>query len=404
MPIRKELLDELIRECEKPEDMLGPDGLLKQLTGALVERMLEAELSGHLGYEKHDPNGRGTGNSRNGKSRKTLKTERGDVGIDVPRDREGSFEPQIVPKGETHFDGFDDKIISMYGRGMTQREIQGHLEELYGTNISIDLISRATAAVWQELETWRNRPLDPVWPIVVLDAIVLKVREKGTVANKSAYVVLGFDLEGHKEVLGIWMDQAEGAKFWLSILTSLKNRGIEDILIACCDGLKGFPEAIETAFPKTVVQTCIVHMIRNSLRYASWKRRRELARDLRPIYSAETRQAAEAELDRFEAKWGATYPMIVKSWRSNWERVVPFLDFPPALRKVIYTTNAIESLNSTLRKVLTPRRHFPSEEAALKVMYLAILNAQKRWTKPVQYWTAALQHLSIYFEGRIPTN
>jgi putative transposase len=404
MPIRKELLDELIRECEKPEDMLGPDGLLKQLTGALVERMLEAEMSGHLGYEKNDPDGRGSGNSRNGRSRKTLKTERGEVGIDVPRDREGSFEPLIVPKGETHFDGFDDKIISMYGRGMTQREIKGHLQELYGTEVSTDLISRATASVWQELQVWRNRPLDPVWPIVVLDAIVLKVREKGSVGNKSAYVALGFDLEGHKEVLGIWMDDAEGAKFWLSVLTSLKNRGIEDVLIACCDGLKGFPEAIEAAFPKTVVQTCIVHMIRNSLRYTSWKYRRQVAKDLRPIYSAETREAAEAELDRFEAKWGESYPMIVQSWRSNWERVVPFLNFPPALRKVIYTTNAIESLNSSLRKVLTPRRHFPSEEAALKVMYLAILNAQKRWTKPVQSWTAALQHLSIYFEGRIPTN
>jgi len=404
MPIRKELLDELIRECEKPEDMLGPDGLLKRLTGALVERMLEAEMSDHLGYEKHNPAGRGSGNSRNGRSSKTLKTERGDVEIEVPRDRTGSFEPKIVRKRETHFDGFDDKIISMYGRGMTQREIKGHLEELYGVDVSPDLISRATAAVWDELQVWRNRPLDPVWPIVVLDAIVLKVREKGSVQNKSAYVALGFDLQGHKEVLGIWLEGTEGAKLWLSVLTELKNRGVQDILIACCDGLKGFPDAIETAFPKAVVQTCVVHMIRNSLRYANWKARREVAKALRPIYSAETREAAETELDRFEEVWGERYPMIVRSWRSNWERVVPFLDFPPAIRKVIYTTNAIESLNSSLRTVLTPRRHFPSDEAALKVMYLAIRNRQKRWTKPIQFWNQALQHFSIYFEGRIPIN
>jgi len=404
MPIRKELLDELLKECDRPEDMLGPDGLLKQLTGALVERMLEAEMTEHLGYEKNDPAGHGSGNSRNGKSRKTLKTERGDVGIEVPRDRNASFEPEIVKKRQTHFDGFDDKIISMYGRGMTQREIQGHLHELYGVEVSPDLISRATESVWEEVQAWRNRPLDPVWPIVIMDAIVLKVREKGSVRNKSAYVALGIDLDGHKDVLGIWLQDTEGAKFWLNVLTELKNRGIQDILIACCDGLKGFPETIEAAFPGAVVQTCIVHMIRNSLRYASWKVRRQLASALRPIYSAETREAAEAALDAFEAEWGKSYPMIVRSWRSNWERVVPFLDFPAPIRKVIYTTNAIESLNASLRKVLSPRRHFPTEEAALKVMYLAIRNKQKRWTRPVKDWAAAIQHFSVYFEGRIPTN
>jgi len=404
MPIRKELLDELIRECKKPEDMLGPDGLLKQLTGALVERMLEAEMTDHLGYEKNDPVGRGTGNSRNGASKKTLKTERGDVDVKVPRDRNGEFEPKIVKKRQTHFDGFDDKIISMYGRGMTQREIQGHLEELYGVEVSPDLISRATESVWDELQCWRNRPLDPVWPVVVLDAIVLKVREKGTVRNKSAYVALGVNVDGYKDVLGIWIQDTEGAKFWLTVLTELKNRGIQDILVACCDGLKGFPETIETVFPQTVVQTCIVHMIRNSLRYASWKARKELARALRPIYSAETREAAEAALDAFEAEWGERYPMIVKSWRSNWERVVPFLDFPAPIRKILYTTNSIESLNASLRQVLSPRRHFPTDEAALKVMYLAIRNKQKRWTRPRQFWGAALQHFSIHFEGRIPTN
>ncbi|MCP3919741.1 MAG: IS256 family transposase [bacterium] len=404
MPIRKELLDELLKDCAKREDMVGPDGLLRKLTGALVERMLEAEMTEHLGYEKDDPAGRRSGNSRNGKSTKTLRTGRGDVPIEVPRDREGDFEPQVVKKGETHFEGFDDEIISMYGRGMTQRDIREHLEQMYGTKISPDLISRATAAVWDELQAWRNRPLDPVWPIVILDAIVLKVREKGTVANKSAYVALGVDLRGHREVLGIWLEQNEGAKLWLSVLTELKNRGVEDILIACCDGLKGFPEAIEAAFPKTVVQTCIVHMIRNSLRYANWKQRRAMAKALRPIYSADTREAAETELDRFETEWGERYPMVVKSWRDNWERVVPFLDFPPPIRKVIYTTNAIESLNATLRKVLTPRRHFPSDEAALKVMYLAIQNRERRSVKPMHTWSLALQHFSIHFEGRVPIN
>lgn len=404
MPIRKELLDELIRECKKPEDMLGPDGLLKQLTGALVERMLEAEMTDHLGYEKNDPSGRGSGNSRNGHSPKTLKTERGEIAVDVPRDRNASFEPKIVKKRQTHFDGFDDKIISMYGRGMTQREIKGHLEELYGCEVSADLISRATESVWEEVQSWRNRPLDPVWPIVILDAIVLKVREKGTVRNKSAYVALGVNLEGYKDVLGLWLQDTEGAGFWLSVLTELKNRGVQDILIVCCDGLRGFPETIENVFPRAVVQTCIVHMIRNSLRYSSWKTRRQLAKALCPIYSAGTREAAEAALNAFEAEWGEAYPMVVKSWRANWERVVPFLDFPAAIRKAIYTTNAIESLNASLRQVLSPRRHFPSDEAAMKVMYLAIRNRQKRWTRPRQNWNAAIQHFSIHFEGRIPTN
>ena len=404
MPIRKELLDELLRECKSPEDMLGADGLLKQLTGALVERMLEAELTGHLGYEKHEPSGRGTGNSRNGRSKKTLRTERGEVEIDVPRDRNGSFDPKIVKKRQREFDGFDDKILSMYGRGMTQREIQGHLKDLYGVEVSPDLISRATESVWEEIQAWTSRPLDAVWPVVTLDAIVLKIRDNGTVRNKSAHVALGINLEGHKEVLGIWIQEKEGAKFWLNVLTELRNRGVQDILITCCDGLKGFPEAIETAFPETVVQTCIVHMIRNSLRYVSYTMRRKMAKELRPIYTADSRKTAEKALKTFESEWGDQYPMIVKSWKSNWERVAPFLDFPEAIRKIIYTTNSIESLNASLRQVIRPRGHFPSDEAALKILYLAIRNKQKRWTQPRHGWGAALQHFSIYFEGRIPTN
>lgn len=402
MAIRKELLDELLKQCKCPEDLTAVDGLLSELTGALVSRMLEAEMTDHLGYEKHDVAGRGTGNSRNGHSKKTLKTDRGEVDIGVPRDRDASFDPKVVPKRETHFAGFDDAILSMYGRGMTVREIQGHLKQVYKTDVSPDLISRVTDAVFDELQAWRTRPLDPVWPIVILDALVLKIREKGSVQNKAAYVALGINLEGRKQVLGLWIEGSEGAKLWLNILTELKNRGVEDILLACCDGLKGFPDAIEAAFPKTVVQTCIVHLIRASLKYVSWKDRRKLAAELRPVYSADTRSTAEAALDVFEDTWGASYPQVVRTWRSNWERVVPFLDFPEEIRRVIYTTNAIESLNASLRQALSPRRHFPTDEAAMKLLYLRIRNLEAKWNRPPKGWSAALQHFSVYFEGRLP--
>lgn len=402
MTLPKELIDQIFAHVKSVDDLKGPDGILRELTGALVERMLEAELTDHLGYEKHAPAGRGSGNSRNGKTKKTLKSERGEIPIEVPRDREGSFEPQLVPKRSTHFDLFDDAVLSMYARGMSVREIQGHLKELYGVDVSPTLISRVTESVLEDVQAWRNRPLDPIWPIVILDAIVLKVRDKGTVQNKCAYIALGIDLRGYKEVLGLWLEGAEGAKTWLSILTELRNRGVEDVLVACCDGLRGFPEAIEAVFPQTTVQTCIVHMIRNSLRYTSWKDRKRLAAELRPIYTAENREGAEAALDAFESKWGTLYPQIIKVWRNNWERVVPFLDFPPAIRKVIYTTNAIESLNASLRKVTTPKGHFPTDEAAIKLLYLSILNRQQKWSRPMQGWAQALQYFTIYFEGRIP--
>ena len=278
MTIRKELLDELLAHYKKPEDLIGPDGLLKQLTGALVERALEAEMTDHLGYEKNDPAGRGSGNTRNGRGSKTLKTSRGEVEIEVPRDRKGSFEPQLVKKRQTRFDGFDEKIISMYARGMPTREIQGHLEDLYGIDVSPDLISKVTAEVLEEVSEWQNRPLEPVWPIIFLDALVVKIREQGSVVNKSVYVALGIGMDGHKEVLGLWIEASEGARFWLNVISELKNRGVEDILIACCDGLKGFPDAIEAVFPATVVQTCIVHMIRNSLRLVGWPSARRLPR------------------------------------------------------------------------------------------------------------------------------
>jgi putative transposase len=402
MAIRDELLKELLAEYKKPEDLLGPNGLLKQLTGALVEKALQAEMTEHLGYEKHAPAGRGSGNSRNGASEKTLKTEAGEVAIEVPRDRNATFEPQLVKKHQTHFDGFDDKIISMYARGMTVREIQGHLKELYGTEVSPDLISRVTDAVLDEVKGWQNRPLDAVWPIVYLDALVVKIRDQGTVINKSAYLAVGVNIQGTKEVLGLWLESNEGAKFWLKIMTELKNRGVVDMLLVCCDGLKGFPEAIEAAFPRSTVQTCIVHMIRNSIRFVAWADRKPVVNALKPIYSADTETAAEAALTAFERGLGQRYPMIGKSWRSNWQRVIPFLAFPRDIRKAIYTTNAIESLNFQLRKIIKTRGHFPSDDAAFKLLYLALSRAQEKWTMPIRNWKNALNQFAVHFEGRLP--
>lgn len=401
-PIRKELLDELLAEYSSPEDLTGPEGLLKRLTGALVERALQAEMTDHLGYEHGAQEGQGSGNSRNGSGKKTLRTEQGDVTVDVPRDRNGTFEPKLVKKHQRSFKGFDDKILSMYARGMSVRDIQAHLAEIYSTEVSPDLISRVTDAVADEVQTWQSRPLDAVWPIVFLDALVIKVRDQGVVQNKSAYIALGMGVDGHKEVLGIWLESNEGAKFWLKVISELKNRGVQDILIACCDGLKGFPQAIEAVFPRAVVQTCIVHMIRNSMRFVGWQQRKAVCAELRAVYAAPTEQAGLAELDAFEAKFATQYPAIALSWRSNWERVRPFFDFPTELRRLIYTTNAIESLNFQLRKVTKAKGHFPSDEAATKLLYLALRNAEKKWTMVPRFWNSALNQLVIYFPGRLP--
>lgn len=400
--IRDEVLDELLAGYQGPEDLLGPGGLLKRLTGALVERAIGAELTEHLGYEKHAAGGRGTGNSRNGTTPKTLRTEQGDVEIAVPRDRAGTFEPQLVQKHQTHFDGFDEKIISMYARGMTVRDIQQHLAEIYSTEVSADFISKVTDAVVDELSTWQSRPLEAVWPIVYLDAIVLKVRDQGAVRNKAVYLAIGVRVDGCKEVLGMWIAETEGAKFWLHVVTELKNRGVDDILIVCCDGLKGFPDAIEAVFPRAIVQTCVVHMIRNSLRYVSWKERKTVALDLRTVYSAPTVEAAEAALTAFEQRWRPQYPTIAQSWRANWERVIPFLEFSKDLRRILYTTNAIESFNAQLRKVTRNRGHFPNDDAAKKLLYLALKNAAGRWAAPQHYWSQALLQLTIRFEDRLP--
>jgi len=400
--IEKELLDRLLADYKKPEDLIGETGLLKQLTKALLERALEAELTEHLGHGKHAPRLTKGGNVRNGKSAKTIQGEFGKLPINVPRDRDSSFEPIILPKGQTRFTGFDDKIISLYARGMTTREIQGHLEEIYGVEVSPGLISSVTDAVADEVKIWQNRPLEALYPIVYMDAVRVKVRDNGHIMNKAVYLALGITTAGLKEVLGLWVAATEGAKFWLQVVTELKNRGVQDIFIACVDGLKGFPEAIETVFPQTQIQLCLVHMVRHSLTYVSWKQRKEVAADLKTIYQAATAEQAEMNLTAFEEKWDSTHPTIGQSWRRNWERIIPFFAYPPEIRKVIYTTNAIESLNMSLRKVTKNRGSFPNDTAMFKLLYLALNNIAKKWTMPVQNWKAALNRFSILFEDRMP--
>jgi putative transposase len=401
MAIEKELLDRLLPKYEKPEDLLGENGLLRQLTKALMERALEAEMATHLGYEKHDPGEKPNENRRNGKSKKTVKGDFGEIEITTPRDREATFEPRIVAKGQTRMAGLDSKILSMYARGMTTRDIQGHLEEMYGVEVSPTLISNVTDAVLEEVRAWQSRPLDTVYPIVYLDALVVKMREQGQVQNRAVYVAIGINMQGHKEVLGLWTSAHEGAKFWLSVLTELKNRGVEDIFIACVDGLKGFPQAIETAYPKTTVQLCIVHLVRASLRYVNWKEARAVIADLKLIYRAANREEAERQLVIFEAAWDSKYRSVGQLWRRHWEQVAPFFAFPAEIRKIIYTTNAVESLNMTLRKVIKTRGSFPNEEAALKLLYLALRNVAKQW-HTVQAWPQALNRFAILWEDRFP--
>jgi len=402
MDINDKLLDQLIAGYKKPEDLIGENGLLKQLTKRLLERAMQAEMTDHLGYAKNDPVGKNTGNSRNGSYRKKLKGEFGELDLEVPRDRNASFDPLILPKGETRFKGFDDKIISMYARGMTTRDIQGHLEEMYGIEVSPSLISQVTDAVGEEVRLWQNRPLDEVYPIVYLDAVRIKVKHNGQIIRKAVYLAIAVTMDGVKEVLGMWAAETEGAKFWLSILTELKNRGVRDILIACVDGLKGFPEAIEAAFPQAQVQLCIVHLVRHSLNFVSWKQRKEMATDLKDIYAATTEEQAEASLTAFSEKWDATHPKVSQSWRNNWQRIIPYFAYSPEIRRVIYTTNAIESLNMSLRKVTKNRGSFPSDESMFKLLYLALTNISKKWTMPIKNWKAALNQFSIMFEERLP--
>jgi putative transposase len=402
MGIDEKWIDELLaKHGHRPQDIAGENGLLKQLTKAVLERAMQAEMTNHLGYEKHDAAGHNSGNSRNGRSRKKLKGEFGEIELETPRDRNGTFEPKIVEKHQTRWTGFDDKILSMYARGMTTREIQAYLQEIYGVEVSPALVSNVTEAVEEEVRAWQNRPLEAVYPILYLDALYVKMRDNGVVQNRAVYVAIGVNLEGNKDVLGLWTSANEGAKFWLQVLTEMRNRGVEDVFIACVDGLKGFPEAIETVFPKVQVQLCIVHLLRQSLNYVPWKQRREVAADLRPVYAAPTAEEAARRLDAFAAKWDAAYPTISQVWRRNWERITPFFAFPGDIRKVIYTTNAVESLNMSLRKIIKTRGSFPNPESALRLLYLALRNHSKKWSF-VQGWREALNRFQILWPERMP--
>jgi putative transposase len=402
MAITDEVLNELLKEYEKPEDLLGKDGLLKQLQKRLLEKALGAELTVHLGYGKHDPAGKNSGNSRNGTSPKTMKGDFGNLELAMPRDRNGSFEPQIIAKGQRRFEGFDQAIISLYSRGMTTREIEGHLLEIYGVEVSPTLVSQVTEAVCADVLVWQNRPLEDVYPIVYFDALWGKVRENGQVAKVAVYLALGITMAGHKEVLGMWTAKTEGAKFWMHVMTELKNRGVKDIFIGCVDGIKGFPEAMETVFPLTQVQLCLVHMVRNSLSYVGWKERKAVAADLRLIYRAATEVEAEQALSAFEKKWDSKYPSISKSWRAHWPELITFLKYPAEIRKAIYTTNAIESVNRSLRKISKNRGVFPNEESLLKLYYMALERIAKKWTMPIQNWNEALNRFAIEFGDRMP--
>jgi transposase-like protein len=402
MAISKEILDELLKDYKGPDDITGPDGLLKQLTKAVIERAMQAEMTEQLGYEKGDHAKDLTENRRNGKSKKTLRSDQGPLDIEIPRDREGEFEPVIVPKNQREFKGFDDKILSMYSRGMTTREIAGHLKDIYGTDVSPELISRATDSVKDLLDEWRSRSLESFYPVLFLDALVINVKDGAHITKKSIYLALAIRMDGQKELLGLWIEQNEGAKFWLGILNELHNRGVQDILIAAVDGLTGFPEAINTVFPKTEVQLCIVHMVRNSLKFVPYKDRKAIAADLKTIYLSPSEESAATALDAFSQKWDLKYPMISRSWRTRWPEVIPFLKFPEVIRKVVYTTNAIESVNYTIRKVTRNRQSFPTTDAAVKLVFMALQNISKKWTMPLRDWGSALNKFSIIYGPRVP--
>lgn len=408
---KTELLDEILKnyDYENPEELIGNNGLLKQLKKAIIERALEGEMDYQIGYSKHSKVERkmielDSDNYRNGHSSKRLITDDGDIRIEVPRDRNGSFNPKIIKKRQNRFTGFDDKIISMYSRGMSMMEIQEHLLDIYGTNISKDFISTVTDSVIEEVEAWQNRPLDPIYPIVYMDVIRIKGKEEGRIINKAVYIAIGVNMNGKKEVLSLWTNKDEGAKFWLKVVTELKNRGVEDIFISCVDGLKGFPEAINSVFPDTQVQLCIVHMVRNSLKFVPHKEKKAVASDLKSIYGSLNEEEAQKQLERFREKWDKKYPTIADSWKRNWAGIIPFFEYPDYIRKAIYTTNAIESINRSIRKVTRNRSVFPNDTAIFKILYLSLKNIEKRWTMPIRNWKLALNQFAIIFAGRFPTN
>ena len=404
-PVPDELtvaLDSWIKaNYQNPEDILGNEGLLRQLTKQLMERVLQAEMTHHLGYEPYAAAGRNSGNSRNGSEPKRLKTEDGEITLSIPRDRAGTFEPVLVKKHQRRLGKFDDLVISLYTRGMTQEQIRQHLHEIYGVETSVELISAITDVVTDEVKAWQNRALEAVYPIVYLDAIRLKARANNVVGTRVIYVAVAVNLAGRKEILGFWACESEGAKFWLSVLNDIKNRGVEDILIACVDGLKGFPDAIRAVFPRSEVQLCIVHLIRSSLRQVAYTEMKKVAADLKPIYTAATLEAAEQAMTAFEQTWALRYPMVARAWRSVWMQVIPFFKFPADIRRAIYTTNAIESVNASIRYITNNRALFPNDEAIFKLLYLALTNAATKWTMPIKQWAQALQQFAIFFEGRV---
>ena len=393
----EKLVDQVVGQVKTQDDLAD---LSRQLLKAAIERVMAAELEDHLGYSKHSPEGDNTGNSRNGHSKKTIKGDFGEVEIKAPRDRNGEFSPQLIAKGKTRINKLDQQILALYARGMTTRDIADALHEMYGADVSHSLIGKVTDAVQEEVQVWQNRPLENLYPILYLDGIVVKVHQDKRVIKKTVYVALGVTTEGHKELLGLWIAETEGSKFWLSVLTELQNRGVEDIFIACVDGLTGFPEAITTAFPKAQVQLCIVHQVRNSLKYVSYKDRKAVASDLKKIYQSATVDEAESELSAFEEAWGEKFPSIGKSWRNNWDNLITLFDYPDDIRKAIYTTNAIESLNSVIRKATRQRKIFPTDGSVMKVIYLAMERASTKWTMPIRNWKAAMSRFEIMFPDR----
>ena len=392
------LLDELLEEHQSPEEILGESGLLKQLSKRLIERALAGELKAHLKEQAEA----GQNNSRNGHSKKTVQSNHGEMELSIPRDRQGSFEPVLVPKHQRRIAELDEKILALYARGMSTRDISAQLEELYGAKVSASLISEVTDSVLEEVKAWQTRPLDEVYPIVYLDALYVNIKVSGRISKRAVYVALGIDREGEKHLLGLWIGEAEaeGAKFWLRVLTELKNRGLKDILIACCDGLTGFPDAIQAVYPQTQVQLCIVHLMRNCLKYVPWKDKKQVAADLKPIYQAATIEEAERALDAFSQEWDDLYPAISQIWLCHWEHVIPIFDYPMAIRRVIYTTNAIESLNRSFRKIIKTKAVFPDEESVFKLLYLSMKNIIKKWNRPIRDWTAAASHFAILFPER----
>ena len=402
MAFSKEILDELLKDYHGPDDFYGPDGIVKQLSKALIERVMQAELTEQIGFEKNEPGEKDTENRRNGKSSKSLRTDQGPMEIEVPRDRDGEFEPRIIQKHQREWRGFDEKILSMYALGLSTKAIQENIKDIYNVDISPELVSRVTDEVKGLVEEWRGRPLEAFYPVIFFDALRVNIRDEGQVSKKSVYLALAIRMDGQKEVLGLWIERNEGSKFWMGILNELKNRGVADMLIAAVDGLTGFPDAVTAVFPETEVQLCMVHMVRNSVKYVSYKDRKAVTGDLKEIYLAPSADAAQGALEKFAEKWDRKYPAISKSWQNRWNEVIPFMKFSPEIRKAIYTTNAIESVNYTLQRNLKTRQSFPNDEAAMKLIFMTLRRISKRWTMPIRNWGEALHQFAIIYGDRVP--